>query len=242
MEDHPIVVVTGMAFEARIATAPGVVTICGTADFISDSLRQAVARGCRGIASFGIAGGLAPDLLPGTCVVAREIVTSSERYGVHVRWSQHLLQTIRGAREGHFVGVSEPVSTPHEKRELARLTGAVAVDMESGIAVKAASFHGLPFAAVRIVADPSDRALPPAARIPLSREGRPNMAAVLRSIIGEPRQLSALIRVGRDTQRARAALSDARRMIGDGFGFDQARDAYRDWAAPARELPVTPER
>lgn len=221
MGDRPVVVVTGMAFEARIATAPGVVTICGAADFISDSLKEAIANGCRGVASFGIAGGLAPDLLPGTCVVAREIVTASERFAVHARWSQHLLQTIPGAREGHFAGVSAPVSTPHEKRELARLTGAIAVDMESGIAVKAASFHGLPFAAVRIVADPSHRALPPAARIPLSREGKPNMPAVLRSLLAQPGQLAALIRVGRDTGRARAALSDARRVIGDGFGLDK---------------------
>jgi hopanoid-associated phosphorylase len=219
--EKPIVVVTGMAFEARIATAPGVVTICGTADFITGALTEAVARGCRGIASFGIAGGLSPDLLPGSCVVAREIVAGDERYAVHARWSQYLLQTIPGAREGHFVGVNVPVATPDEKRELAQRTGAIAVDMESGIAVKVASFHGLPFAAVRIVADPSDRALPPAARIPLSREGKPNLPAVLRSLLGQPGQLGALIRVGRDTGRARAALNDARRNIGEGFGFDK---------------------
>jgi hopanoid-associated phosphorylase len=222
--EKPVVVVTGMAFEARIATAPGVVTICGTADFITDALNAAIAQGCRGIASFGIAGGLSPEFLPGSCVVAREVIADDERFAVHARWSQHLLQTIPGAREGHFVGVNAPVATPHEKRALALRTGAVAVDMESGIAVKAASFHGLPFAAVRIVADPSDRALPPAARIPLSREGKPNIAAVLRSLMGQPGQLGALIRVGRDTGRARAALNEARRNIGDGFGFDKIQD------------------
>jgi hopanoid-associated phosphorylase len=220
-----VVVVTGMAFEARIAAAPGVVTVCGIADTINAALADAIARGCRGIVSFGIAGGLSPDLVPGACIVGREIVTANERFAVHARWSTQLLRTIPGAIEGDIVGVQAPIATRQEKRELARATGAIAADMESGVAAIAAARHGLPFTAVRIVADPCERTLPPAALIALRADGTPNLPAVLRSLLFQPSQLGALIRVGRDTAVARAALTKARRRIGAGFGLDDVASA-----------------
>src|SRR5437868_494957 len=164
---QPIVVVTGLAFEARVAAGLGVATICGSSAVIATGLSEAIARGCRGIVSFGIAGGLTPDLVPGVCIVARNIVNDNRRLPAHPQWSKRLLQLVPGALEADIAAVSVPVSTPYEKRELARTTGAMVVDMESGIAADMAARHDLPFAALRVVADPHDRALPPAAQIPL---------------------------------------------------------------------------
>ena len=59
-----------MAFEAGIAAGPGVVVVTGGAAN-ADAISAAVRRGCRGIVSFGIAGGLTPDLEPGACIVAQ---------------------------------------------------------------------------------------------------------------------------------------------------------------------------
>ena len=62
----PVIVVTGMAFEARIARGEGVeVVYAARADLLERALNAAVARGCSGIVSFGTAGGLSPDLEPG---------------------------------------------------------------------------------------------------------------------------------------------------------------------------------
>lgn len=67
----PVIVVTGMAFEARIARGQGVeVVYAARADLLERALNAAVARGCSGIVSFGTAGGLAPDLQPGALIVA----------------------------------------------------------------------------------------------------------------------------------------------------------------------------
>jgi hopanoid-associated phosphorylase len=217
---QPIVVVTGLAFEARVAAGLGVATICGSSAVIAAGLQAAIARGCRGIVSFGIAGGLTPDLTPGVCVVARAIISADRRLPAHPQWSKRLLELIPGALEADIAAVSAPVSTPHDKRELARTTGAMVVDMESGIAADVAARHDLPFAALRVVADPHDRALPPAARLPLRADGTANLLAVMFSLMAQPRQLGALIRVGRDTGKARAALTYGRKFIGADFGFD----------------------
>jgi hopanoid-associated phosphorylase len=218
--DLPIVVVTGMAFEARVAAGLGVVTVCGSNTIIAAGLRDAIGRGCRGIVSFGIAGGLTPHVRPGACVVASAIVTDTRRFAAHAQWSNRLLELIPGSLGGEIAAVSAPVSTPHDKQALAAVTGAVAVDMESGVAAHTAHAYGLPFAALRVIADPSHRALPPAAQLPLRPDGTANLLAVLFSVMAQPRQIGDLIRVGRDAGKARAALTYGRKFIGSGFGFD----------------------
>jgi hopanoid-associated phosphorylase len=217
--DLPIVVVTGLAFEARVAAGLGVVTVCGSNNMIAAGLSKAIGSGCRGVVSFGIAGGLSPHIRSGGFVVARAVITEKRRYDSHTLWTNRLLELLPHAMDAHIAAVSEPVCTPAQKHQLAAATGAIAVDMESGIAAEYAHTHGLPFAALRVVADPVHRALPPAARLPLRPNGTPDLSAVMLSLMKRPHQLGDLIRVGRDAGRARAALNHGRRAIGAGFGF-----------------------
>lgn len=216
----PVVAVTGMAFEARIAAGPGVLTLCSSrADILAADLAAAIAMGCRGIVSFGIAGGLKEHVRPGTCIVARSIITGQQRFDSHLEWASSLLQTIPGAIHADIAGSNGIVATPADKIALGRSSGAAAVDLESSLCVGAAIAHGLPFVAIRVVADPCHRALPPAAQLNLLPHGIPDLAAVMRSVVKRPHQVSALIRVALDTRTARAALVRARRSLGPGFGL-----------------------
>jgi hopanoid-associated phosphorylase len=220
----PVVAVTGLTFEARIAAGPGVVTVCGGGHMerLEAGLAETITRGCRGIVSFGIAGGLAKHLEPGACIIARSIVTPAARFESHLEWTSHLLQNIPGSIHADIAGVNAPVCTPADKLALGRATNSVAVDMESLLCATMAKAHSLPFAAVRVVADPSHRALPPAAQINLLPGGKPDMPAVMRSVMGRPQQIRALVLVGLDTRTARSALMRARRMLGPGFGLGEA--------------------
>jgi adenosylhomocysteine nucleosidase len=231
----PVIAVTGLTFEARIAAGPGVVTVCGGGHLerLEAELLQAVERGCRGIVSFGIAGGLAAHLEPGACIVARSIVTHAERFESHLEWASHLVQNIPGAIHADIAGVIAPVSTAVYKAALHRATGSVAVDMESLLCATVAKARSLPFAAIRVVADPSHRALPPAAQINLLPGGKPDMNAVMRSVMVRPHQIGALVRVGLDTRTARAALVRARRMLGPGFGLGEVPSTMAEPATVA---------
>jgi hopanoid-associated phosphorylase len=216
----PVVAVTGLAFEARVAAGPGVITVCATRpDVLVADLAAAIARGCSGIMSFGIAGGLASHLKPGTCIVARSVVTAQGRFDSHLEWASRLLQTIPGAIHADLAAAHAPVSTAAEKAALGRATGAAAVDMESSLCIGAAIAHGLPFAAIRVVAEPCHRPLPPAAQLELRPDGTPHLPAVVRSMIERPRQVGALIQLALDTRTARATLVRARRVLGPGFGL-----------------------
>jgi hopanoid-associated phosphorylase len=216
---RPTIAVTCLAFESRIAAGPGVAVLHGHIPNLRTALEEAIGRGCSGIISFGIAGGLAPDLAPGAWVVASGVVAAHKRYPTDRDWARRLLQALDCAVHADIAGVDAPAVEPVHKRQLRDATASIAVDMESHIAAAAAEAHGLPFAACRVIIDPAHRALPPAALVNLRADGTPDIAAVLRSVLREPRQLPALLRVAADARAAQLALRAGRRRLGPGLSF-----------------------
>ena len=91
--------------------------------------------------------------------------------------------------------------------------------MESHIAAKIAARHGVPFAACRVIIDPAERTLPPAALVGMRADGRPDVFAVIRSLCQQPRQVFALLRVVADARAARTALFRGRRRLGENLSF-----------------------
>jgi adenosylhomocysteine nucleosidase len=215
----PVVAVTCLSFEARIATGPGVVVLCGDAPRLAAALEAAVARGSSGIISFGIAGGLAPDLAPGHWVVASKVVSDTGQFPTDRAWSRRLLEALPAAIHADIAGVDHPIVESSTKRRLGAATRTVAVDMESHIAARIAVAHGLPFAACRVIIDPAQRTLPPAALVGLRPDGTPDAGAVLRSLVRRPGQFSALVRTALDARAAHTALLRGRRLLGAGLGF-----------------------
>jgi hopanoid-associated phosphorylase len=216
----PIIVVVGLQFEARIAAGPDIQVICsGDGRDLAAMLERAVAAGARGLLSFGLAGGLAPDLRPGACVVASEIILPSERMRTDPEWSRNLLAALPHAISGAVLGAPTPVAAVETKQALRRATGAHAVDMESHVVAQAAAARGLPLAAVRIIVDPAERAVPPAALSGMRPDGSTDAAAVLASLLRRPQDIAALFRTALDARIARAALLRGRRLLGPRFAF-----------------------
>jgi hopanoid-associated phosphorylase len=215
----PVVAVTCLSFEARIATGPGVRVLCGDAPRLAAALEAAIDRGCSGIISFGIAGGLDPDLAPGNWVVASKVVSAAERFSTDRAWSKRLLEALPSAVHADIAGVDVPVVESTTKRRLGATTRTVAVDMESHIAARVAAANGLPFVACRVIIDPVQRTLPPAALVGLRPDGTPDPGAVLRSLARHPRQFFTLLRTALDARAAHAALLGGRRLLGSGLGF-----------------------
>ena len=73
--------------------------------------------------------------------------------------------------------------------------------MESFQAAALARELGVPFAAVRVVADPVERELPPAVHSGLQPDGSVALAAVFDSLAREPGQIFSLARVTLDAYR-----------------------------------------
>ncbi|MDE2288215.1 MAG: phosphorylase [Burkholderiales bacterium] len=211
-----------MPFEARIAAGPDVRVVCQQNTALADMLEAALAQGCRGVVSFGTAGGLVDALRPGTWVVARRVLSETECFETDEDWSRALCRALPGASYGDFAGVCAPVTQAAAKRALHEASGALVADMESHIVARLAAQRALPFVVCRVVIDPAERSLPEAALAGLRTDGSTDVWAVLRSLARDPAQLPALLRLAGDAQRARRAMAAGRRRLGRGFAYCRA--------------------
>jgi adenosylhomocysteine nucleosidase len=168
--------------------------------------------------SFGIAGGLAPGLMPGTLLLPRRVQGEDGMVfpvdeAWHARVSAALLTMGLTPVEADLVGASRAVADAAAKAALHRQSGAVAVDLESAILAAAARRVGRPFLVLRAIADPAGQNLPPAAAIALDEAGHPDWGGVLVSLLREPGQIPALLQVAGATRRALTALRRAREVL-----------------------------
>ena len=216
----PVVIVTGMAFEARIARAPGVeVVYAARADRLERALEEVLARGASGVMSFGTAGGLAPDLTPGAVVVADAIDGPFGRVSTDAAWRERIISALSAALPsarvvcGPMAAVAAPVVCRQQKEALHGATGALAVDMESHIAAAQARERGLPFTVCRAIVDPAWRTLPPAATVGLREDGTTALAPILCELARAPGQLPAMIRLALDARAARSSLVAVRAQL-----------------------------
>ena len=215
-----MIVVVGMAFEARIAAGLGVPVICGgDGKHLAADLTHAMAAGCGGLISFGVAGGLAPGLKPGSCVIGSSVLDGDVERPTDTRWSQRLMRMIPGSVLGAIAGVCEPLAFASEKQELHEKTGALIVDMESHVVARAAAEHGVPVAAIRVVVDPVTRTIPRSALAGTRSDGTIDPLAVMRSLVRYPRDLAGLIRMSFDARAARATLVRGSGLLGPGLGL-----------------------
>jgi len=215
-----MIIVVGMAFEARIAAQSGLPVVCaGNRRDLSAALHDAIGPDCKGLVSFGVAGGLKTDLPAGTCVIGSAVVTGDRRFVLDRKWSEKLLQRVPGARSGIIAGVPAPVATAAAKHALHRDTGAVVVDMESHIVASSAAHHGLPMAVIRVVCDPVARGLPDIAFRSVRADGTTNVMTLLGSIARQPVHLPAMIRLALDARSARASLTRCGRLLGPSLGL-----------------------
>lgn len=216
----PVLIVTGLKQEARIAAGPGLTVICSSSNPVQ--LREMMTSfnpaSIRGIVSFGVAGGLNPLLRSGDVVIASEIVTAQQRWSTAAALTENLIalpvKRRRAVVPGVLAGVEEVVTGQVAKAALRATTGADAVDMESHIAARYAEHHGLPFAAVRVISDPSHRSLPELTMNAIKPNGNVDMWKVMRGIARNPKTIPHLISTGRDFSRALRSLRGCRSALG----------------------------
>lgn len=217
--ERPLLIVTGLYSEARIAAGAGMTVVCSSSDpgQLRAKLDAFDHSSVRGIISFGIAGGLDPSLKPGDLVVASEIMTADERWATAAALSENLVERTNIGRRrivgGTIVGAEEIILHPRDKVVLHKETGATAVDMESHIAAAYAASVGLPFAALRVINDPASRALPALALNALKPNGDICPRKVLRGVARKPTMIPALMRTAHDFNRAIATLRRCRGLL-----------------------------
>jgi adenosylhomocysteine nucleosidase len=172
--------------------------------------------GASAIISIGVSGGLDPALKPGDLVIGETVIADD---GSEYASDRYLLSSIKdvmpiGAKTATLFGADEIIDSAQKKAALFANHDAVAVDMESHGAARAAAHEGAPFLAIRAIADPADRVLPPAALGAVAPDGSTLVFKTLGAALRDPKQFPELMKLGRDSA---AATKTLRRDLGPLF-------------------------
>jgi len=178
-------------------------------------------RGADALLSWGSAGGLVGNLLPGALILPRIVIAADQTTcTVDPEWHRYLRNQLEGRLDLYTDPLAESLivlSHPAEKNALFNRTGAIAVDMESSTVGAVAREAGLPFIAIRAVADPAYKTIPQCILRGVDDFGRLGVLRLVKELIKRPSELFALARLAGNFRSAHRSLETAARVIGKHF-------------------------
>ena len=181
--------------------------------------RALLEKGAIALLSWGSAGGLSPDLFPGSLILPKTVIASNRSlYHVDATWHRGLCNQLKGCVDFRTDPMAESttvVCTPAEKAVLFRETGAIGVDMESAAVATVAKEAGVPFIVVRAVADTVDTPIPKNTLNAVDEFGRLRFLKLVRGLVHHPTEVFALVRVGQNYHAAQKTLAAVARLTGN---------------------------
>jgi len=225
-------IVSGLRRETLCLTTPGTantdnLTFAGVGPERAEAgARELIAKGAEALVSFGVAGGIAPEISAGTLILARAVGFGDTVFETTTSWRQSLKDMLPPniiIEEGSIVGVDKMIASPEAKQRLHANTGALACDMESHAVAQVAAEVGLPFIAVRAISDPVGRDVPKWVLHCLSGEGDVDYQSLILALARRPWALPALMALAGNSKKAFGALRRVARAAGPSLGFSSGR-------------------
>ena len=180
--------------------------------------RTLLGKGADALLIWGTAGGLISNLSPGSLVLPKTIIGADRSvYHTDAAWHRRLCSRLTGQIGFHEEPVVEGtviLTRSIEKATLFRQTGAIAVDMESAAVAAVAKGAGVPFMAIRAIADSVEIAIPQSALSFIDEFGRLNVSMLLKELAKHPKDFFTLVRLGRSFHAAETTLARVARLAG----------------------------
>lgn len=216
-------IITGIAMEAKLLerfVSPTLMVDYAGLDpsAAHRAAEKMIAAGATALLSFGLAGGLNPAVGPGAVVIPVEI-RGDRKLSCDLAWTKRLASLVKET-PSLLAHAPRVLSTPEMKAAAFALTGAPAADMESYGIAETAAVHGLPFAALRVVADTAADAVPSIALKSVDNAGRLRVGKAAWGALTHPWQIPELVRLGGRTATAMNRLEALARLGAGGlFGL-----------------------
>lgn len=175
-----------------------------------------VEKGVDAMLSWGCAGGLNPDLLPGSLVLPRRVISPDHTtLDADATWHERLCRLLSGQVKFHTEPLAQTpkvLNNPEEKKTFSENYRAAAVDMESASVARVAAKAKLPFMAIRAVVDPFNETIPQSGLTAIDDLGRVQPLQLLSCLARRPREFFSLVRLGRHFRTARTTLATVVRL------------------------------
>jgi adenosylhomocysteine nucleosidase len=172
--------------------------------------RGLIEAGAKALISWGMAGGLDPDLQAGAICLPREVVApDGMRFATASSWRDTLTASIAACRPlalGALLTCMHPIAGAAAKAAARRETGAVAVDMESSAVAEVAAASHVPFIAIRVIVDTALDAIPAS----VTAAGESGQIRIGRLLLGVARSPGDIVPLMNLARRYRAAMGSLR--------------------------------
>ena len=172
-----------------------------------------VKQGVDSLISWGCGAALDADfqagdlVLAATCVDADQVeIKQSDMIWINVAQGKLSQVLALPTRIGKLAESRTIVASSHDKAQIANVTGAVVLDMESAAIAKVAKLHGLPFLAIRAIADPLNMDLPKAVSHALNDQGEVILSKLFMFLLLHPSDTPGLVKLGLHFKAARNTL------------------------------------
>ena len=152
--------------------------------------------------SAGFAGALNDELRVGDLLLARNFLTLD---------LNHRLSFSRlPIRTADLLTLPALIDSSEERNEIARSTGAAAVDMETEFIARACAEHGIPLLSLRVITDTPTQPFPapPSVLFDIQQQ-RTHIGVLAKFLLAHPRRLPRLIQFARRITLARSILAKA---------------------------------
>lgn len=211
-------IVCGLKSEVEaLASLEGArIRVSGASAGKAEALARALAEeGATALLSVGLAGGLRPEARSGMLLLPQSVrLPDGSTIPADAALLQRLQTLLQLPAGPVAAGVDAAIMDPMAKAELAR-SGAAIVDMETHGVARAARDAGLPWAAVRAVADDCTTALPAWAMGLVREDGSINDAQAALALLKAPWDLPLALRLAGANAKALAALRGAAAALRD---------------------------
>lgn len=175
-----------------------------------------IKQGATRLISWGCAAALSPGLSSGDLVLADTVISAEgENIALDNIWYKQVKTVLEKLsleckpstlRSGDLLESKVLVAKSTEKQQLYQQTRAVALDMESVSIAKVARKQGIPFLAIRAIANPVSMDLPNAVSYALNAKGDVQLIKLLKFLLTHPNELSGLIALGKQFSAAKSTL------------------------------------
>jgi adenosylhomocysteine nucleosidase len=174
-----------------------------------------------GLVSLGFCGGLDPALGCGSVVVPRHVITpdAEERFDADEAWHASVMAGLANLHPcaDPMFSARDVITSAAGKRQLHERYKACAVDMESAGIAHAARRLRVPFLAIRIVLDGAGDALPHATADAIKPDGNLDIRGLMRGLARHPKDVPALMVLGRKSSIAQGRLKAVCEALKPGF-------------------------
>lgn len=157
------------------------------------------------VVNTGYCGALDPELEAGEVVAADRVIDADSG----ASYPASIPACATRLRHGAIATGDRVISTPAQKAELRRATGARFADMEAAAVARESQSRGLPFHCIRVVSDTADEGFDTDLDAARDAEGRFRLPAILAQAARKPwNRIPELIHLNRRTRMASEMLGE----------------------------------